>query len=411
MITFKLGKIFCELYNETNNTNMSPKDIFKNVITPLLFGTEPHLVCWTNSKFSNPSTKKNPFEENLDKFCSEVESETGGLMDTLKVYGGCAVPYNTATKKYKSNPQTTSFCYEENQYFNIDERYYSWIGGAFLIGIGGYCIAVNDKEFVKTMYDSVIAYRNALIDNADLTDIGGKLATWNTIYLYTYYNDGDTSTILENYYDGKKFKSNISFEDFIFIIAKHFPNVKYIDLEHFDKTNVTCGTITISNLGEIKRISDVLEKIYKDVSDNKNFSKFNFKNMFDGGHVALKRAIEAGCVYNGIIDPLINFDDYSNLKKNKYFIKYIENVMNENEIKIANDFIDAIKKLQKSGTKVSKKINFEVPHTIHEFINNITNITKEYGSNESIDNMVNLVINNYSNFKLMSSYLNYLKTL
>ena len=40
MNTIKAGKLFCKKYNEYNNTNYTPKEIFVNVIAPLLFNDD-----------------------------------------------------------------------------------------------------------------------------------------------------------------------------------------------------------------------------------------------------------------------------------------------------------------------------------------------------------------------------------
>jgi len=251
MITIQVGKLFCKLYNRENRTNLSAREIFRQVIVPILFdfNNKKLLINWSNSKFFINYIKdwtNEGFNKCLNDFCELVESEKGGLMDSLKVYGGCASPYDTQSKEYKYNPQTTSFCYEENQYFSIEERYYSWIGSAFLISCNGFYIAIEDEAYVKEMYESIKAYHNALINNTDLKD--KQLQTWNTLYFYSTFNKHNVDTIVENYCDGNALKSTISFEHIVFTISKYLPNVKFINLESFGKQNITCGTVLVDNI-------------------------------------------------------------------------------------------------------------------------------------------------------------------
>lgn len=417
MITIQVGKLFCEMYNEENGTNLSSRDIFRDVIAPLLFNGKEHLVIWHNSKFyqwryaHNKTWNPNDFENKLDEFCEGIESEKGGLEDSLKVFGGCAVPYDEQLK-YKNIPQKTLFAYAENQHFTIEERYYSWIGSAFLLnvnsGVKNFAIGVNNKEFVKIMYKSVKAYRKMLEENVDIQ--GKKLYTWNTLYFYNYLHYNDVTSIVEKYYNGDILKSDLGFEHILFVCSKYLPNVKFINLESFDKTNITCGTVLVDNI-YVNRMSDVLEKLYKDVHDNEDFSKFSFNKEFGGKNLLLK-AIETGSVYDGFFDPLsdINFD--KKLKKNNLVIKYIELIMNDENKKLAQDFISEIHRIIKNGGKNKKNIHFEIPFSSNKFIDSITEVINVSGEKENpiLNSMVEYILANSQNneFKLMVSYLKYL---
>lgn len=411
MISIEIGKIFCKLYNRENKTNFSAREIFRQVIAPILFdfNNKKLLINWTNSKFFINYIKdwtNEGFNKCLNDFCELVESEKGGLMDSLKVYGGCASPYDTQSKKYKYIPQTTSFCYEENQYFSTEERYYSWIGSAFLISCNGFYIAIEDETYVKKMYESIKAYHDVLINNADLKD--KQLQTWNTLYFYATFNKHNVDTIVENYCDGNALKSTISFEHIVFTISKYLPEVKYINVESYGQMNVTCGAILI-NTDYTDKIADILEKIYKDIEGNDDFSKFSFSKSFGGKNLLLK-AIESGCIYNGFFDPIknINFDKIS---KSKLLIKYIETIMTEKDKELANNFVNAIKEEKKRGGKTTKNLKFEVSTMASKFIDGISEFVKNAGSSNSVfDEMVEYAAmkSNTSDFKLMTSYINYL---
>lgn len=414
MISISLGEKFCNWYNREFNVNLTPCEIFKTIIAPILFNDDKHLIIWINSKFSNPKIKDS-FTDRLNSFCEEVESDKGGLMDSLKVFGGCATPYDTKSKKYKSKAQKTMFCYTENQYFTINERYYSWIGSAFLLGCEElgceeFAIAVDDEDYVKIMFNSINDYRKALNDNYDIK--GGQIYTWNTLYFYNYYN-GSVDTIIEKYFDGKNgIKNDLGFEHIIFNIVKHLPNVKYINLESFgEKANITCGAIQL-NIDYVKRISDLFEQIYKSVEGNDDFSKFDFNKYFGGKNVMYK-AIENGCIYENFFDPLsdINFIMEKKTKKNNIFLKYIEIIMNAEQKTMVNDFANLINNLKKKGGKRDKNFYFELTPNVtkFKFINSINEI-KKYDVDDVMTKMVEFATSSTTtpyDFKLMIAYLNF----
>lgn len=404
MISISLGEKFCNWYNREFNVNLTPCDIFKTIIAPILFNDDRHLIHWPNSKFHYLRDKAN-FNEVLNSFCEEVESDKGGLMDSLKVFGGCAVPYDTASKKYKSEPQTTMFCYAENIYFTIDERYYSWIGSAFLLRCGKFFIAVDDEDYVKIMFNSIKDYRKALNDNYDIK--GKQIYTWNTLYFYNYYN-GSVDTIIEKYFDGKNgIKNDLGFEHIVFNIVKHLPNVKYINLESVGETNIACGAIQL-NIDYVKRISELFEQIYKSIEGNDDFSKFDFNKCFGGKNIMYK-AIENGCIYENFFDPLsdINFIMDKKTKKNDIFLKYIEIIMNTEQKTMVNDFANLINDLKKKGGKRDKNFHFEPTPNVVNFINSITEI-KEYDADNIMAKMVEYAVSSTPyDFKLMIAYLNF----
>ena len=411
MITIELGKTFCNWYNRESNTNLTPCEIFRTVIAPTLFENDKHLVMWSNSKFwgwrylNKTKWLISDFQNVLNDFCEEVESNKGGLADSLKVFGGCAVPYDTQSKKYKVEPQTTTFCYCENLNFNIDERYCSWIGSAFLMGFNDFSIAINDEEYIKTMFSSIKDYRKALSENPDIN--GGNLGGWNTLYFYCHYKYGRTDNIIEKYYTEKGLKRDFSFEHILFVISKYLPNIKYIEIEKFGKTNTTCGTIFVNNK-YVNRMADILEHIYKDVNNNADFSKFDFSKTFGGKNV-LYKAIESGSIYEGFFDPL-NDVKFDKLNKNNLLFKYIETVMSENDKTLANDFVNTVKEKIKKDGKYRKNIYFEISPYRNVFINNITALQSEVGCDVAFDKMVDYAISciSDSEFKLMSSYLKFL---
>ena len=219
------------------------------------------------------------------------------------------------------------------------------------MNFNGFSIAINDEEYIKTMFSSVKDYRRALTENPDIN--GGNLESWNTLYFYCYYKYGRVDNIIEKYYTEKGLKRDFSFEHILFTISKYLPNVKYVEIEIFNKSkkpnggtikaNTTCGTIFVNNI-YVNRMADILEGIYKDVDSNNDFSKFDFSKDF-GGRNILYKAIENGSIYEGFFDPLndIKFDEL-NKKKNYLLFKYIETIdkaiVIDVAVKLAKEYIE-----------------------------------------------------------------------
>ena len=86
MISIEIGKIFCKLYNRENKTNFSAREIFRQVIAPILFdfNNKKLLINWTNSKFFINYIKdwtNEGFNKCLNDFCELVESEKTKLAE------------------------------------------------------------------------------------------------------------------------------------------------------------------------------------------------------------------------------------------------------------------------------------------------------------------------------------------
>lgn len=346
MNTFKCGKLFCEKYNEVNNTNYTAKEIFCNVIAPLLFYGKKYLVDFNRSKFFYylPKINKNKVQLNqetfnnvVNDFCAEVENDKYGVMTIMNVFGGCAAP------SIEEKGQTTMFCYSDNLYFDYNERYYTFIGSIFSFQCEGWNIIINDKEIIWQTYLGIIEYRRELERNTNLTD--KQVRAWNTAYLFAKINNEKTSYIIDEFYKNGKLEINdkINFFNFLFLINKLKGNTKIIELFNNGQLNKTCGVILI-NFEYVKRISELYKQLYAEVNEDFRYADFN-KVMGDKQEL-IKKAIKNGAIYKGFFNPL---KDVSDIKKNKFKQKYIELIMTDNEKKLAEDFAKTLKSIKKKS--------------------------------------------------------------
>lgn len=381
MNTFKCGKLFCEKYNEVNNTNFTAKEIFCNVIAPLLFYGKIHLVNWTNSKFFNylKMLNKNKVQLNqetfnnvVNDFCAEVENDKYNVMTTMNVFGGCAIP------KLKGEGQTTMFCYSDNLYFDYNERYYTFIGSIFSFQCEGWNIIINDKETIWQTYLGIIEYRRELERNTNLND--KQVYAWNTAYLFAKINNEQTSYIIDEFYKKDKLEINdkINFFNFLFLINKLKKKVKVIELFRSGQYNNTCGVILI-NFEYVKRISELYKQLYEKV--NEDFKYADFNKIMGCKQKLIYKAIENGAVYKGFFNPL---KDVSDIKKNKFKQKYIELIMTDNEMKLAEEFAKTLKSI-----KNKSKINIHEEDLFRE--RNISTFTQkliDIDKNETFEKVI-----------------------
>lgn len=348
MNTFKCGKLFCEKYNEVNNTNYTAKDIFCNVIAPLLFYGKIHLVNWTNSKFFNylKMLNKNKVQLNqetfnnvVNDFCAEVENDKYNVMTIMNVFGGCAKPSLIG----KGEGQTTMFCYSDNLYFDYNERYYTFIGSIFSFQCEGWNIIINNKETIWQTYLGIIEYRKVLETNTNLAD--KQVYAWNTAYLFTKMNNEKTSYIVDEFFKKDKLEINdkINFFNFLFLINKLKGNIKTIELFRSGQYNNTCGAILI-NFEYVRRISELYKQLYAEV--NEDFKYADFNKTMGYKQKLIYKAIENGAIYKGFFNPL---KDVSDIKKNKFKQKYIELIMTDNEKKLAEEFAKTLKSIKKKS--------------------------------------------------------------
>ena len=419
MNTRKLGKLFCEIYNDEHGTNLSPKEIFLKVIIPLVFTPDGrYLLNLTNSKFFNYAkllakgkVTEEDFQQVIEDFCAEVESDKGGLMDTLKIYGGCAVPYDTQSgKKYVQTSETTMFCYNENIHYDIDERYCSWIGANFVLNCNGFNIVVNDREFVKALWESVMAYRVFLNENEDVKP--RQIQMWNEIYVCQKYGTDPNGIhdIRNNFLKNGALSCDLGFSNILFIIAKHFPCVKYVEAQNIGQTNITAGAILL-DLPVIRRQADVFRHVYESIGED--FNKFDYNSIF-GGNLLFK-AIENGSVHKDLVDPIFEYRDRKDNKLLRNFNKkYIELIMNTETKKMVKDLAEVISVENKA---LKKNLNKDLLESLKSarnkgaFILSLKNLKTELKTdNEIFDKVVEYVVSDGCSgeeFNIFSAYLNY----
>lgn len=345
MVTVRTGEILLERYNKEYNTNLTPKEFFCEIVAPLLFYGNKHLVCWINSKFSNPqlpvfkackngNITKEVFDNVLNEFCEGIENLKHGVLTTLNIFGGCAIP------EYGCK---TMFCYSDNLDFNVEERYCSFIGSIVCLQIEGWNSVIYDEETIWEVFNGVKLYREMLDNNSNLD--GNQLYAWNSAYLFNKHM-GNVDTIYDEYYESNgriNLKNKINFSNFLFLLVKLNRNIRIFDLFIVNKTNKTCSTILI-DIDYVSTQSKLYKKIYEKINEDFRYADFN--KLF-GGKNLLYKAIEIGRITEGFFNPLLDIN-----KKNKYLSIYIELIMTDEEKKLASVLAKCVKLKKKENPRL-----------------------------------------------------------
>lgn len=371
MITIRLGKIFCERYNKENCSHLTPKEIFRTVVAPVVFGGKEPLYWLTNSTFMQPAYKNKPFEEVLDVFCSGVEKENC-LMTTLNVFGGCADYINT--QDY-FKPQSTTTNYNTNIYYTIDERYYSFIGITFLFNMCNFSVAICNEDLIWDLWEGVSRYRNA-IDGGTFTK-GKQLLSWNTVYITNKHKNDDCFISKTGDVD-TKFGNLYTFLSIIFEYG-----IDFFDVERFglDKGNITSSSIFI-DVEKLRKRRDILKQCFVD-DESKEFDYNGFSECFSDG--IFFQALKCGALTKKMFDPKVEWfqsvkqsKKIKNNSKNKYIEMITTKDMQENAI-VLNEVISYLKDKTKKD-KVKKD----------EYFDNVYNAVKRVDLTRAITKLMEI---------------------
>lgn len=403
MNTIQAGKIFCKKYNEVNNTHYTSKKIFCDVIAPLLFYGEKHLVNWTNSKFFNYlklvnrhkiSINETTFKECVESFCQEIENDSYNVMTTLNVFGGCGKPI------LNKGGLTTMFSLNDNIYFSFEERYNSFIGSIFAFQCEGWNIIINNQDIIWNTFQNILKYREILNNNHNLSD--KQIYAWNTASMFVLSENNDISVVIDEFYKNDKLKiDKINIFNFIFQLQKQQFKFNQMELFCIGQMNTSCGVIIV-DIPYVDRMFRFYKQIYQEMDEDFNYADFN--KIIGGKSRLLYKIIENGAVYQGLFNPwtLLEIN-----KLTKYQEKIIQMFLNEKEKQLANNVAQEFFLIKtKSRTNIHEEdfFNFKKKDNILKYISNL-----DYES-VSIDELIELIVseNNEEKINMLMAYSEYL---
>lgn len=295
MYTSYIGKKFLNYYNEKEKKKYSAREFFDEVMFPLFFDDERHLLHVGNSAFfQRPSkelltTSSNEQEARLKKLHNDISYEPPNMATFV---GYAAKDVNGTT-----SGQLTDID------FNIDEEemYASWIGQSLALGVsGGFVISVDNAEVLLNIHKGAKYYREYLQKTPNLKD--KQIETWNGHWINHYYSksfkpknvwaDFDLETKDIN---GTISIPTILWSRLIFMFTKLLPNQELtVYAYNLSQTNTTLGFIKIY-LPQIRRLYELRDAIFLNKNESVLSDKqieflepfFSFKSVCRQGTVGL----------------------------------------------------------------------------------------------------------------------------
>ena len=145
--------------------------------------------------------------------------------------------------------------------------------------------------------------------------------------------------------------SPLNFVEYLELLVE-IKNVKYALFEHYDKTNITSGYITI-DIDGINSTFSLLKRVVYNVDETFNYKKYSDILL---PKRLMEIVFESGEISENIIDPFYDFERFRQKeefsKKDILILKeYLKLIMNDTEIALAKNFGEFIKGAQKTGGK------------------------------------------------------------
>jgi len=270
MYTSYIGKKFLQLYREKEKKpdDYSARQFFDEVLFPLFFDDEKHLMHVGNSPFF-----QKPREEDVALHGSKGKAQYQNLIREVEagipsgaIYVGYAAKEMTAT----STGQLTTMDFKTNE----EDIYASWIGEALGIGVSGGLVMLIDKaDILSNLFEGWKQYRNYLKQTPALKD--KQIETWNGHWLcHCFDKNFNAQDPMFNFKVeieevlGKMAIPTNSWTKVIFTLSQKYHNDKMMTVYAYNlsQTNTTLGFINIY-LPEVRRPFEWRDKVFLNQSE------------------------------------------------------------------------------------------------------------------------------------------------
>ncbi len=297
MYTSYIGKKFLNLYRERFQLSeeYSSKQFFNEVLFPIFFNDEKHLMHVHGSSFFQKVSKKD-LEKGKDKSKIQLERLHEDISKN-KISGSTFVGYAAEDIQATSSGQVTSMRY----LIDDEEIYASWIGQALSIGVAGGLMLIDKEEVLWALFKAWEIYRKYLSQTPNLKD--RQIETWNGLWLChafgKYFDQANvqggfifTPEIIQK----KLAIKTVDWINVLFALSRQFPNETLTIYSYsLSKTNTTIGFIN-TYLPEVRSLIRLKEQLYtfsEDGQNDKSFEQlystfYTFKNACKLGIIGLK---------------------------------------------------------------------------------------------------------------------------
>lgn len=297
MYTSFIGKKFLDAWNVREDSNLTARQFFDEVMFPVFFNEEKHLLHVSNSPFFQNLSAKD-----LASGRSEPEIRRENLHNNIlhknpnaSIYVGFGAEDATAT----TSGQMTNMPGK----IEAEEIYASWIGEALAFGVRAPFYLLFDKiELLWGAFEGWKIYRDFLSQTPKIK--GRQIETWNGQWIRHWLEGGDASNFNADFEEKTDPKTKgkywaltmVKWPQLVFALCKRFPNETVtVNVYQLDKSNKTLGFISLK-LYEVREMYEVRDHFFLDqkssVLSDKEIEKlesaFSFKRACEQGTIGLK---------------------------------------------------------------------------------------------------------------------------
>ncbi len=296
MYTSYIGKTFLQLYNEREKTALNARNFFDEILFPLFFDDDRHLMHVHGSSFFQSMPAKN-VGPNSTKHEARRERMHQNIKDG-KISGSTFVGYAAEDIQAVSSGQLSSIDLD----ISSEEIYASWIGASFGISVGGSSMLINDPKLLWMLFQGWPVYRKLLTQTPNLK--GNQIDTWNAHWLnHSLSRSFDPDFPMDGLKispeanpNGKMAIPPLPWTQSFFNLSKLYPEeVITASTFNYEKTNKTFGFINL-NLPAAKRLYEIRDRVFLDSTESSLTNTeleslvpfFNFRRACMQGVIGLK---------------------------------------------------------------------------------------------------------------------------
>ena len=266
MYTSYIGKKFLKIYKEKENkpVNYSAKEFFDEVLFPVFFDDDKHLMHVHGSTFFQ-AVGKNDLKAGESESYFRLKRLHQDIANN-RISGSTYVGYAAGKIDQPTSGQVSSFDHK----IESEEIYASWIGEGLSIGFSGGLVLIDNEDIVWNLFKGWFFYREYINQTPNMK--GRQIETWNGHWLvHCSSRDFDKEQPMTFFElpiganeeeKGTVSIATLNWVKVIFALSKKFPKNVITSYAYFlGKTNTTLGFINLY-LPDIRRMFELRDKLF-----------------------------------------------------------------------------------------------------------------------------------------------------
>ncbi|MEJ7740539.1 MAG: hypothetical protein WKF97_24240 [Chitinophagaceae bacterium] len=297
MYTSYIGRKFLKLYNDREGKNLSAREFFDDVLFPLFFDDDKHLMHVHGSTFFQKIGKEDingGKKESLIRLARLHNDVSQGRKS-----GSTYVGYAAENVTEVTSGQVTSL----DCMIDEEEIYASWIGQGFAVGLKGGLLLINEDEILWIIFTGWRFYRKFISQTPNIKS--RQIETWNGYWLWHSTSHSDLDSLGDNVEvpigneseeTGSSAIITMPWIKIVFSLSKVLPNKIITGYAYvLSKMNSTYGFIKIilPDVQKMYEMRDVLfinesETVLSDKEIEELSTFYNFKSACQLSTIGLK---------------------------------------------------------------------------------------------------------------------------